>query len=281
MIDLDQLVAKTRELTPFPASTVRLAQLVAGQNYNLTDVTALVAYDEVLTMKLLRAANSAAVGGRRKVTTPYEAIILFGTTLVLELAISDGAKPHLRAKLPEYGLAEGALWRHSVASAVAAEMVSGFCTTEIPAEAFAACLLHDVGKVIMSRFLSPEILRFIALAKEGDGLNQIEAESCILNVHHGELGGLIAQHWQLPPRIVQGIIYHHNPDEGRDVVCDFAYVANQVAKGIEAHLDQTMHCYHLPAGTAERVGITEERLEALGRASIKRFQEVSRFYNVR
>lgn len=279
MIDLDQLVARTRELAPFPASTLRLTQLVAGQNYNLNEVTALVAYDEVLTMKLLRAANSALVGGRRKVTTPYDAIILFGTTLVLELAISAGAKPHLHVKLPEYGLGEGVLWRHSVAAAVAAEMAPGFCTTEVPAEVFAACLLHDVGKVIMSRFLSPEVLRFIALARRSDGLDQTEAEARVLNVHHGELGGLIAQHWQLPSRIVQGIIYHHQPEEGDDVVCDFAYVANQVAKLVEAHLDGTTHWCVLPAGTAERVGITEGRLDALGRASVKRFQEVSRFYN--
>lgn len=280
MIDLSELVAKARELTPFPASTVRLAQLVAGQNYNLTEVTALVAYDEVLTMKLLRAANSAAVGSRRKVTTPYEAIILFGTTLVLELAISAGAKQHLHARLPGYGLAEGALWRHSVAAAVAAEMAGSYCTTEMPTEAFAACLLHDVGKVIMGRFLNPEILHFISLARKSDGLSQIEAESQILNVHHGELGGLIAQHWQLPPRIVQGIIYHHNPEAGNDVVCDFAYLANQVAKSIEARLDLKTYEGVLPAGTAERVGITGERMAALGRAATKRFQEVSRYYNV-
>ena len=49
-----------------------------------------------------------------------------------------------------------------------------------------------MGKVVMGRFLSPDILRFIEEAKEMDNLTQMEAESQILHVHQGELGGLIA-----------------------------------------------------------------------------------------
>lgn len=279
MIDLDQLIAQAQEMTPFRASTVRLAQLVAGQHCDLADIISLVAYDEVLTMKLLRAANCAARTGSVAVATPHEAIVLLGTTLVLHLAVAAGARPQMGGPIPGYGLDEGSLWRHSVAAAVAAETAPAFCPVEIPAEAFTACLLHDVGKVVMGRFLSPDILRFIAEAKEVDHLTQTEAESQILHVHHGELGGLIAQHWQLPPRIVRGIIYHHNPEEGSDVVCDFACLANHLAKQIEAGLDGRSAECALPPDVAERLGIDDGDLSRLHPVAAARFMEVSQCYN--
>ena len=279
MIDLDQLIVQAQGMTPFRASTVRLVQLVTSQHCDLADIISLVAYDEVLTMKLLRAANCAARTGSVTVTTPYEAIVLLGTTLVLDLVVAAGVRPQLRGAIPGYGLDEGSLWRHSVAAAVAAETAFAFCSVEIPPEAFTASLLHDVGKVVMGRFLSPDILRFIEEAKEADQLTQMEAESQILHVHHGELGGLIAQHWQLPPRIVQGIIYHHNPEKGSDIVCDFACLANLVAKGIEAGLDgRSIECV-LPRDVTARLGMAEGSVDLLRPVAASRFLEVSQRYN--
>jgi HD-like signal output (HDOD) protein len=136
----------------------------------------------------------------------------------------------MQQALPEYGLTEGALWRHSVAAALAAESAQPFCRASLPAETHAAALLHDVGKLVMARFLSPEILRILADAREKGGLSSLRAEAELLCVHHGELGGIIAQHWNLSDRIVTGIMYHHMPDLARDIVADVVHVANIAAK---------------------------------------------------
>jgi HD-like signal output (HDOD) protein len=82
----------------------------------------------------------------------------------------------------------------------------------------------------MARFLSPDILRILADAREKGGLSSLRAEAELLCVHHGELGGIIAQHWNLSDRIVTGIMYHHTPDLARDIVADVVHVANIAAK---------------------------------------------------
>ena len=107
---------------------------------------------------------------------------------------------------------------------MAAETIPKYSGIESPPEAFTAALLHDVGKTVMGRFLTPEILRSISFARAVDHLSQMEAEMQVLGVHDGELGGLIAQHWKMPPRVVQGNLYHHNPEQGMDVVCDITYL---------------------------------------------------------
>ena len=139
----------------------------------------------------------------------------------------------------------------------------------------------ELDKTVLDQLGDPlvHILRFIAEAKEVDHLTQMEAESQILHVHHGELGGLIAQHWQLPPRIVRGIIYHHNPEEGSDVVCDFACLANHLATQIEADLDgRSVECVLAP-DVAQRLGIDDGGLARLRPAAAARFLEVSQCYN--
>jgi HD-like signal output (HDOD) protein len=108
---------------------------------------------------------------------------------------------------------------------------------DVPPGTFTAALLHDAGKVVMARFLSPEIPGSIDRARRTSGLSRLEAERELLNVHHGELGGLMAQHWELPPRIVKGIIHHHDPEAGADVICDLTCLANRVAVRLEAGQD--------------------------------------------
>ena len=279
MIDLANLIEQANELDPLAASTVRLVELVGSPDCHLDDVAELIAFDQALTVKLLRAANSAASASAVPVGSVWEAVTRMGTSQVLALAVAAGARPLLESRVPAYGLDEGALWRHSVAAAVAVEIAPNFCQVEVPSEAFTAALLHDVGKLVMGRFLSPEILGFIRRAQEVDHLGQLEAESLLLNVHHGELGGIIAQHWNLPPRVVQGITYHHNPEQGLDVVCDLTYVANQVAKRIEAGLDGRKFDFSVDPGVAERLGLAPQALDNFCPIAASRYEQVSRRYN--
>ena len=280
MIDLERLIQQTREMPPFRATTVRLAQMVASPDCDISEVADLIAYDEVMTVKLLRAANSAAYANLSPVATAREAVNRLGTAQVLALAVAAGARPHLQTKLPGYNLNDGALWHHSVAAAVAAEVAPRFCTREVPAEVFTAALLHDVGKVIMGRFLDSDVLRSIAEAKQADGLTQLEAESRLLGMHHGELGGLVVQHWQLPVGIVTGTIYHHNPAQGHDAICDFTYLANEAAKRIEAEHDGCRVRLDIMSDVAERLGIDPSRVDEYREAVSARFTAVSLRYYV-
>ena len=279
MIDLDRLIEQANELAPLPASTVRLAELVGRPECDLNDVVELITFDQALTARLLRAANSAASGSAINIGTMQEAVTRMGTAQVFALAMASGARPFLQSRVPAYGLGEGALWRHSVAAAVAAEIAPAFCRAVVPPETFTAALLHDVGKLVMGRFLDPEILGLIQRAREVDHLNQLEAESLLLNVHHGELGGLIAQHWKLPPSVVLGITYHHNPDQGQHIICDFTYLSNQVAKHIEAGLDGRRFDFAISSEIAERIGLRPETLNALSATAVVRYTQVCRRYN--
>lgn len=272
MVDLDVLIRQSHSLQALPASVTRLASLVASDDWLVAEIEEVVSLDQGLTADLLRVANSAAFGATRGITTVREAVIRLGAGSVLSLAMAASMHDRLDRPIPQYGLSEGELWRHSVAAALAAEGASRFCKTSIPAESFTAALLHDVGKLILSRHLDPATLALLKSARRDGGLSAASAEMTILELHHGELGAIAAQHWGLPESIVKGIQYHHDPADGDASVCDAVSLSNIVAHHVlDEQLDPE---YQLDHSLAEKLGLEEADFEKLCEATSERVDEV-------
>ena len=279
MIDLKALTRAASDLEPLPASVTRLASVIAKDDWEMHEVEQVVALDQALSSRLLRLANSAASGAAMPIVTIREAIVRMGAGALLSLATAATVQKRLQSSLPQFGYGEGELWRHSVAAALAAESAPAYCKVALPSESYAAALLHDVGKLVLARFLDPDILRVLTLARQEGHLSSLRAEAEILTVHHGELGGLIAQHWKLPARIVTGIIHHHTPDEAGDIVADVTYLANiiagRVGTGYVASEDELV----VNPSTMDRLKLTPERLDELSTQVGKRLEDVIARYS--
>ncbi len=273
MVELDDLIQHTRDLRPLAATAVRLAGMVQSPTVDLTDVSEVVAFDQALTMRLLKAANSAALGGVQRFTVASEAVIRLGVARVLSIAVAGSVREPLQRDVAAYGLAEGELWSHSVATAAAAEVLCEAAGVDLPPETFTAALLHDIGKLVMGRHLSDEDLEWIHQAQVTGGRGPLEAEMEVLGVHHGELGGIVAQHWEMPERVVLGIIHHHTPSQGRDVICDAVCVANHIAKHV-----QSKPCPPPPPECFDRLSLWPARFEDLIASTRERFESVSARY---
>lgn len=278
-IDLDRLLAQANELAPLPVTTVRLAEIVASPGCNLDDVAEVIRYDPALTLRVLRAANSALAAGQIPVGSVRDAAVRLGTAQVLSLAVAAGAFPVLNRRIAGYHLEAGSLWTHSVAAAVAIESLPSEGPVRVPPEAFTAALLHDVGKLVLGRFLKPAVTDLIEQAAR-DHLSAAEAERTVLQVDHAEVGGIIAEHWKLPPRVVSGIAHHHTPAEGFDPVCDFTHLADEMAKRLETERAGGTYVLAVQPDTLVRLGLTPESLEAACVGSAARFDALSHRYAI-
>ncbi len=277
-IDLKEVVQSAFKLPAMPASTVRLAALIAGNNYNVEDVVEIVSFDPVLTLRIIRAANSAATGGATPVTSVREAAMRTGSAQLLSLAAATHTRGIMKSALPEFGLAEGELWQHGITTALVAELLPNYCSTPIPADAFTAALLHDIGKLNLARFLNSETLAWLDRARTEGNANALEAEREILNVHHGELGGMIAQHWKLPDSIVKAIIHHHTPEEGGTTACHTVYLANLVAKTVQATLAGSSLALDPAPSTLAHLGTTADQLQELCNLTSEKYTDLSARY---
>lgn len=276
MIDLQQVTQAANDLDPLPASATRLAALVDNPDVGIDQIAEVIAFDQALTMKMLRAANSVASASATVVTSVYEAVSRMGAAQVIAFAVASHAKSILTKAVPGYGLSENQLWRHSVLAALAAEVLPRVTRVAVPPDAFTAALLHDIGKLVLNRFLTPEVVALIRRAQIEGNLSPFQAEVEVIQVHHAEVGGLVAQRWALPERIVRAIHYHHDPEHGDDELCDIVYVANKAANTIEP-MRPTVHPDEIQIGpeVAERLGLEDGAFDELCAGVKKRFGEVS------
>lgn len=280
MIDLMALTRSANDLEALPASVTRLAAIAAKEDWNVREVEETVALDQALSLRLLRAANSAASAARMPIATIREALVRVGLGSLLTMAAATSVQGRLSRAVPEYGLSEGEMWRHAVATALAAEAAQAFCDVSLPPETYAAALLHDIGKLVLARFLDPDILRVLALAREEGHLSSLRAETELLTVHHGELGGLIAQNWQLPSRLVTGIMHHHTPDLADDVIADAVHVADIAAKQVGTGQTVDDEDRRPQAASMARLKLTEKGFDGLCRQVTRRLDQVLAQYGV-
>lgn len=282
-IDLDDLIDQANSLEPLPASATRLAEILSEPDWELEDVVDVVSLDQGLTGKLLGLANAVTNAGHDRVSTVDQAILRLGAGSVLAVAISAGVKPHLAVALPEYGLSEGELWARSVAAATVADGLRNVSGTKLPVELTTAALLHDIGKLILARNLDEALLHYLDSARECEGLSEERAEIEVLGVNHAELGGLVAQHWNLPQAIVDGVSYHHAPQDfasvGDDALIAHATLfCSRISEYLVSDNDELPEMDALLASSRIRLGLSSDAYQELCEETKARFEEVRAIY---
>ena len=146
----------------------------------------------------------------------------------------------------------------------------------IPQEASTTALLHDIGKLILSRHVRRHMQLGMRRACRQEGLSGLHAESAVLQINHAELGGMIVRHWGLPESIASGVTYHHHPDDApADSAVDVihaVHIADVAAKlvmggaerdylSIEELTDSLKHLGFAPSALRELCATVERRTD--------------------
>jgi len=239
-----------------------------------------ISYDQTLTARLLAMANSAAFAAQNEIRSVRDAVVRLGAGAVLSLAMAATVQAQLDREIPQYGLCEGDLWRHSVAAALSIQALATHARADLPAASFTAAVLHDIGKLLISRHLDLSTLDQLQQARDEGGLAGFRAEIEVLAIHHGQLGALMARSWGLPAEIVHGIEFHHDPLAGGGGVCHVVHVANCVAHRV---IDTGPCSQGEPAPeptSLEALGITAANLEELVETVSEQLDEILERYAV-
>jgi putative nucleotidyltransferase with HDIG domain len=224
--------SEIQTLAPMPISVVQLSRLAMDMNADMSAMIRVIEHDEALTANLLKLANSVLSGSREKVMSVKNAVIRIGARKAFHLAVGLQAAGLMRQSCPGYEIREHELWRHSLAAAMAAELLNTCKADSTPGLAFTASLLHDIGKLLLSRHVDREIYHGIREIIQTEKVTFVEAESRLLGTNHAEVGGAVIRHWGFPEELVEAIEYHHNPDSNPNELVDIIYLSNGLAKWI-------------------------------------------------
>jgi putative nucleotidyltransferase with HDIG domain len=250
----DELVRGIRQLEPLPITAQRLLGLLNGEDVSLTAIAELIEFDQAIVAAVLRTASTIRHAGRMTPTV-HEAVIRLGTIALLDL-ILEGYLKKLRAATPLYDLSEQDLWLHGTAAQLAVRALAVERPhAKIPAIAETAALLHDIGKLIVSRYMKADVRELVKHARTR-AITFVEAEREILGTDHAAVGAAMAEAWQFPPEITDAIRRHHSPPfRNPTVVLDAVAMANVVAKTIETGLGAEGLNFTVDPGSYQRLGV--------------------------
>ena len=205
-----------------PASATAVVDLALDPDVSATRITAVVSKDPVLATRVIQLANSAFSAPASEITSIGEAVVRMGTGPVRNV-VTAACLSSLAADPKIYGTHGRDHIDHSIGTAYLAWLIADRAG-EPPDEAFLYGLLHDIGKLVILK---------LARHCEQYGVQRPNEEDTtrVLGEMHAAIGGYVLQQWEMPRRLHDPIVWHHDPEgaQTRPDAAAVAYVANRLA----------------------------------------------------
>jgi HD-like signal output (HDOD) protein len=216
--------------------------------------------DPALTAKLLQLCNSAFFGFSREVSSVEEAVQLLGVGIIQSLALAVPMFSNFDStKCPSFPLEQ--IWNHSAETGLLARWIAHHHLVNGPQlseQAFAAGVLHDLGKLIIAENLPGEYEAVMKEAKE-KSVPVFEIERKAFGATHADIGAYLLTLWGLPLPLIEGVAHHHEPqlfDNKEFSLVGAVHIANSL-KHEQAKPGEMVHS-PINMAYAETVGVSDQ-----------------------
>lgn len=197
-------------LPVLPTVVARLMVLDREDDGFFEDVLDLVEADPTFAARILAAANAASSSPRDPVASVRGALARLGSKGAAS-AIMDAAVSTVFIPRNDW---EKSLWRHALQVGGALRALADLDPDRSVDRdvAYAAGLLHDVGRLVMFQ-AAPEALRQIDEGDWDSPQSLVDAERQLCGITHAELGARACRSWGLPDVLADTVARHHHPVE--------------------------------------------------------------------
>ncbi|MDH4284538.1 MAG: HDOD domain-containing protein [Gallionellaceae bacterium] len=250
----DQLAEAVEGMPAFPKSVQRILEIARDINCQPKELVSVIEKDPVMTMKLLRAINSAYYNFPKQITTVNQSLVYMGLNTVKNMALSFA----IIGVLPQKNNADFDMQQYLVHSLTTASIARLLCQQQDnkaidPNDSYLAGLLHDFGKVVFAQFMPLQFREALAMSAE-QGIPLHQAEQQIIGTDHSVVGAMLVGKWQFPRPLTEAIRLHHGTIAPENDMLVNLFIANQVSKKLAMGSSGNPVVSRLPMTLAKRFG---------------------------
>jgi len=196
-------VERIESLPTIPPILKKILSIIEDPNISLNKITEFVSTDPTLTARILKMVNSPVYGFPGRISSISHAMVILGLNAVKGLLLGVSVFEIMQKNMI-------GLWEHSLSTAIFARIIATKKELQSPEEISIAGLLHDIGKVIFIIAFKDEYLKLLESARiKKQYIYEVERD--YFGITHAEIGGIIAQKWHFPSKLIEPIMYHHRP----------------------------------------------------------------------
>ncbi len=204
-----EILGRAPEILTLPSIINEIMDVISRKNSSATDLTCIIENDPALTTRILTVANSAYYGFVKKISTISHAIVVLGFREIQNIALGMSVLQMFNRKGSDFS---EQLWKHSFSVGVATRMISQHLNLKIDGKYFVGGLLHDVGKIFISQYMTDTFSRLLDAIEENEShYSYHEIEKRIFGITHAEVGEILLTSWMFPPDVVSAVAHHHHP----------------------------------------------------------------------
>jgi len=192
-------------LPPFPLVAMRLIQMFANAEVDITELGRTIASDPVFAARVLRLANSPLFATVGEMKSLSHAIVMLGTDRVkavtITRAMADFVAPAMKIS------ALRACWHNSLATAVISQRMARACKMD-PELAYVAGLIRDIGRLaLLVKY--PEAYANLLAVTEENSFDLLTVEHDLFDVDHCQAGAFVLEDSSFPPELREIVAWHH------------------------------------------------------------------------
>ena len=277
-LDLDRIISRVEDLPTLPRTVLRITELVNDPKSSARDLARVITDDQVLAARLLKLVNSSFYGFPQRISTITGAIVLLGFDAIRSLLLTTSVFDLFSNSRKTSLLRQEQFWDHSLGCAVGAKVIGNHLRYDKVEELFVSGLLHDIGKIVEMIFLQQEFKEITHLVKDQNIL-MIAAEENILGYSHPLVGKLLGERWNLPPKLTNIIMHHHQPSEAGRFVQEAAIVhlADILCRSLDIGYGGDNKMPPLDRAAWDTLRLKPGLIESIMAEILKEFEDISPF----
>ena len=208
MATAENLLEQFNSVKTLPHVAIRLSKLISDEDSSIHDFEKMIKLDPTLVYRILRLVNSPYYGLQEKVDSIPRAVIFIGMKNLRNLVVTQALTDIYKSSPDEGIFPRNRLWLHSVAVSICCQMIAERIFEIKGENAFLCGILHDIGLIIEDQ-VSHDF--FIQACKTFDPESGpiTEHEKNMIGTDHCAVGYLLANDWNFPEEVQQGIRTHH------------------------------------------------------------------------
>lgn len=272
-----KIVANVNDVAVLPHVVFKVMEMTGSDESSAASLEKAIVVDPGFTVKILTLANSAHFGLPKKVTSIREALMFVGFRSVRQIAMAVGVYDMFVGKNDKESLRRRAWWRLSVDTATAAKTIAQELKVGSVDECYTAGLLHLVGKPAADRF-SPSTYDKVEMLVER-GAPSWQAEQAVFGCHHGQVSSALAQNWNLPEALVNGVNYvYDDPDHAtRDEISATVAIGHRVCQMLIRGVNtDTVHGHTFPEVPCAILGLSSKDIHDIYRLCTQSISDSNR-----